>query len=120
MTKVPSLQLLALGPSGTPLDLGDPITLDTGLELSLVWVEDMIPIFRANPEGSPPEMWTNHLDRPGLYIWAGLWPDDTEPLDVDAALDKALAVQDQAEVDFFLDDWAPRVIRRALAPGEAA
>jgi hypothetical protein len=113
-------QLLATGPTNLFLHLGDRIRLSTGLELTLVYCEDMIPIFRAG-EHAVAEMWTEHLDRPGLYLRVGDWPRGAgEVFDTDEVIKRALTAQNIAENFFRLDDWVPLAIRRGLSPGEMA
>lgn len=118
----PSYHPIATGPARLPKELGDRITLDNGLELILIYIEDMTPIFRAQAAGSTwHQMWTSHMDRPGLYIRVGDWPRGPKAcFDTDDAIDRALDAQLIAETMFDLDKWTPLDVRRALSSEEVA
>lgn len=118
----PSLDFLSRGTKPPAMEIGDSITLENGLVLILVYIEDMIPIFRANAAGGTwHQMWTNHMDRPGLYIRVGDWPRGPKAyFDTYDAIDRANDAQNIAEVMFDLDQWAPLDIRRAISPEEVA
>lgn len=120
--KPPSIQPLALGPSRPRMELGDRLTLDNGLVLTLICCEDMTPVFRANPAGYIwHQVWTNHMNRPGLYIRVGDWPRGPKAVfDADELLERARTAQILAETFFDLDEWAPVDHDRAVSPAEVA
>lgn len=116
-----TFHVLSTGPAHPSLQLGDRVRLNNGLELTLVYCEDMVPIYRTRAPQPVPEMWTEHMDRPGLYIRVGDWPRlPGEVFDTDEAIARALTAQNIAENFFALDDLVPLDIRRTRSPGEVA
>lgn len=114
-------QLLATGPANPSPQLGDRILLGIGLELTLIYCEDMISIYRTSAPSGVEEMWTEYLERPGLYIRVCEWPQRSgEVFDRDEAIDLALIEQITARNFFDLESLAPFDIRRALSREEMA